>query len=336
MEAFILTALWTIIYGYMIAASIDFGISFYIFYGYHLKKMAWLYEPLKSWQSPVSELMNIGFILLFTALVGWFPELVLNFQTPLVICGVLALFLTVFKGTFFALSELMPKQKNGLFLAGNGIAGIFVPLALSIVLVISEGGFSSIGTGKPGSFVLALIGNVYFWSVMVLVIVSIFYISTMHLVHFSSRIGSKAMTEHFRNLALFLSMPMVVSSGLVFLGLERQNPDHFMRTLDLWWLFMLSLFCLLLSVTFVFIRRYRGVLTLVALQYFFAFFGYTASHMPYLIYPDIVISGELDDWAHSEWFFLAALLLAPSLFLWFLSRRERTVLRVLADQEKNE
>lgn len=336
-QQLIMIILWIIIYGYMIAASIEFGTGFYLFYGQLLIKQESLYAPLQNWLSPVSELINIGFVLIFTAVIGLSPEIVLNFQTPLVFCAVLAILLTVLKGAFFAMAELLPKGKmtSKIFFAGNGILGIFIPTVLSITLVISEGGFSNYGAGSLSAFLAYMFSNLYFWSVMVIAIVSIFYIGAMHLVHFASLIGNRELTDHFRTIALFMSMPTVLASGFVFLGIELQNPDHFLRMLGDSWLFMLSLICLLVSVTLVFLRKYRFVFILVMLQYFFAFFGYTVTHFPFLIYPDIVIDSQLSNWGQSGWFFLITLITAPTVLSVFLLMRRRGVLRHAAFQESD-
>ncbi|MCO7126254.1 cytochrome d ubiquinol oxidase subunit II [Sporolactobacillus shoreicorticis] len=335
MQQLILVVLWVVVYGYMIAASIDFGTGFYLFYGQTVKRLDRLYAPLQCWLSPISELMNIGFVLIFTAIIGLSPEMILNFQTPLVFCGVLAIFLTVIKGTFFALTELLPKEDKvrGVFLAGNGITGILIPAVLSIALVISEGGFSDVGTSALFPFVIRLFSNFYFWSVMLVAFTSIFYISAMYMVLFASKIEDHELVAHFRNKALFLSMPMVFTSGLVFLGLEMQNPEHFLRTLDHSWTFMLSLISLLIAVTLVFLKKYQWIFILVMLQYFFALFGYTVSHFPYLIYPDIMIDHRLAAWAQSPWFFLIELLVAISALMSILAWREKRVFRDLTIQK---
>ncbi|EST13238.1 cytochrome d ubiquinol oxidase subunit II [Sporolactobacillus laevolacticus] len=324
-----LIILWIVIYSYMIAASIDFGTGFYLFYGQQIRHWDHLYAPLQSWLSPLSEVMNICFVLLFAAVLSLSPEIILNFQTPLVFCGILAIVLTVAKGTFYALAELLTngKKTKSIFLAGNGVIGVFIPAVLSIVLVISEGGFSDDGTGNIHLFILHMFSNFYFWCVMVIAVVSIFYISAMYLVHFASVSVNPALTAHFRNVALFWSMPTVLASGMVFLGLEQQNPEHFMRTLDASWLFMLSLVCLLGAVTLVFLKRYKSFFILVMMQYFFALIGYTLSHFPYLIYPDIVMDQHLADWAQSGWFLIIVLVAAPPSLAAFLAIRLRTVLR---------
>ncbi|GAY78875.1 cytochrome d ubiquinol oxidase subunit II [Sporolactobacillus inulinus] len=332
--AVFLVILWTIMYGYMIAASIDFGMGFYLFYGQYLGHEGRFYAPLQRWLSPTSEFMNIGFVLIFAAVIGFSPEILLNFQTPLIFCGGLAIVLIVVKGTFFALAELLPRGSTAsrVFSSGNGIIGIFIPVVLSIVLVISEGGFADYGTGAFYAFVRSLTFNVYFWSVVLIAVVSIFYISAMYLVQFAWKMGNEPLTEHFRNYALFLSMPTVLASGVVFLGLESQNPEHFSAALDGLWPFVLSLICLLAAVTLVFLRKYPWTFLFVMLQYFFALYGYTVSHFPYLVYPDIVLNSGLSNWAKSAWFFVFSLVISIGTLVCYLRIRCWNV----ADQKHHE
>jgi cytochrome d ubiquinol oxidase subunit II len=218
------------------------------------------------------------------------------------------------------------------FSSGNGIIGIFIPVVLSIVLVISEGGFADYGTGAFYAFVRSLTFNVYFWSVVLIAVVSIFYISAMYLVQFAWKMGNEPLTEHFRNYALFLSMPTVLASGVVFLGLESQNPEHFSAALDGLWPFVLSLICLLAAVTLVFLRKYPWTFLFVMLQYFFALYGYTVSHFPYLVYPDIVLNSGLSNWAKSAWFFVFSLVISIGTLVCYLRIRCWNV----ADQKHHE
>ncbi|WKB34960.1 hypothetical protein QS257_14385 [Terrilactibacillus sp. S3-3] len=59
-------------------------------------------------------------------------------------------------------------------------------------------------------------------------------------------------------------------------------------------MFLLSLLCFFIAVTFVFLRRYyKWSFLFVILQYFFAFFGYGISHFPYVLYPYVKVNAGL-------------------------------------------
>lgn len=312
-ESLIMILLWILLYSYLILSSIDFGTSFYYFYGRTVYRQDSTFTLIHDYLSPVSEVINICFVLLFAAVISFSPDIFLGFQTQLAFSGILAVLLILLKGTFFALSELLPKESkvNSICIAGNGITGLFVPAALSISMVVSEGGFGSSGTDGIMVFVGKLLSSTYFWSVMIVTVVSIFYISSMYLTYFAHASRNETLSERMRGQALFWSMPTVLASGFVFVGLEIQNPDHFMNTLNESWMFLLSLICLLFAVMLVFIKRwYRLSFYLVMGQYFFALMGYGVSHLPYIIYPDLRVSASAARFTEGPLFFLAALILS--------------------------
>lgn len=310
-EPLALIALWILIYCYLILACVDFGAGFYLFYGRVFQKKDEMYSLLDDYLSPASELANICFVLLFAAVLSFSPEISLLYQIPFLFTGIIAVALTLVKGTFFAMAELFSKDSKirAICVAGNGLTGVLIPSVLSIAMVVSEGGFS--GTGSFILFVERLGTNLYFWSVILIAMVSIFYISAMYFTFFASSCNNETLSERMRNSALFWSMPTVAASGFLFLGLERQNPDHFMNALDHSWMFLLSLVFCLLAVTLLFLKRnYRLSFLLVMLQYFFALMGYSLSHLPYVIYPQIQLSHNIVSLAMSVWFIPLAMILA--------------------------
>ncbi|RYL95453.1 cytochrome d ubiquinol oxidase subunit II [Sporolactobacillus sp. THM7-4] len=312
---------WILIYSYLILASVDFGASFYLFYGQEVQNKAALFSLVNDFLSPVSEVINICFVFLFAAVAGFSPELTFYYQTPLAASAVLAVVITIVKGTFFAVGQL--KEKGSLIrkicMTANGIIGVLIPPVLSIPMVISEGDFVSYEDKEAGFFLTQLLTNLYFWSVFVIAVVSVFYISAMFLTLFAHSLGNRPLSGIMRSFALFWSVPTVLASGLVFLGLEQQNPEHFMAALNHSWLFLFSLVCLLAAVTLLFLKRnYLLSFVLVMLQYFFALAGYSLSHLPYLIYPDIKISPDVQALARSGAAFpltMAGSLCVPAIYL---------------------
>jgi cytochrome d ubiquinol oxidase subunit II len=320
--------LWVIIYSYLILSAIEYGTGYYLFYGKCVIRRGSEYDTLYPYLSPVSEITNFCFVLLFALVVTFSPDLFLNNQTQLAYAGILAIILILIKGTFFTLLEWFPNESHGhqVCLAGNGIVGVLIPPVLGISMVISEGGFSGPSAESPGTFAADLVTNVYFWSVMVIAVISIFYISAMYLTLFAHASKDETLSDHMRVHAIFWSMPTVLASVFVFIGLEKQNPIHFMRVLDYSWLFLLSLVCLFFAVLFVFLKRWYFLsFVLVMAQYFFALIGYTLSHLPYIIYPSIRIpeaAGRLDG---NFWLLLIVTCLSFALVLFYLRTKARQI-----------
>jgi len=102
--------------------------------------------------------------------------------------------------------------------------------------------------------------------------------------------------------------------------LSTHNPEHFQAMIDMYWMFGASLICFI----FAFWLIYRGMnlglaFSLVALQYALAFFGYGATHLPYILYPYITIYESITGPEMGIALIIAFLsglaLLVPSLYL---------------------
>ncbi|WP_353947650.1 cytochrome d ubiquinol oxidase subunit II [Sporolactobacillus sp. Y61] len=311
-EPLIFSILFILIYIYMILASVDFGAGFYTFYVTVIKKSHSLFRPLRTYLSPVSEVINVCFVLFFAVMSGFSTDLSFRYQTPLAFSGILAVIFILIKGTFFTFAEFFSENslRGKICLSGNGLAGILVPAALSITMVVSEGGFPGQERGLM-TFITELFTNFYFWTVILIAMISVLYVSAVYFSGYGRKIHNEELSENMRYLSLMLSIPVLLASGLVFLGLEMQNPDHFSRALDFSWLFLLSLLSFLVAVTLIFIKqKYSLAFILVMLQYFFALTGYGLSHLPYIIYPDIRISDATVSIAGQFWFYGLLLILS--------------------------
>src|SRR5699024_9083588 len=78
----------------------------------------------------------------------------------------------------------------------------------------------------------------------------------------------------------------------MFIALGEQNQRHYDNMIDLWWVFGLSAGFFVIATGLVYVGKYYGLAFIsVMLQFFFAFFGYGASHLPYILDPYITIHG---------------------------------------------
>lgn len=112
----------------------------------------------------------------------------------------------------------------------------------------------------------------------------------MFLTYYAAKAKDDTALEGVLGYALLWGGPTLLSSVLVFLGISRQHPEQFQGMLNLHWMFKLSFLCFLIAVYFVWKQRYYGwAFMLVMLQYAFAFYGYGAAHLPYVLYPYINI-----------------------------------------------
>jgi cytochrome bd ubiquinol oxidase subunit II len=284
-----ITVLWLFLYGYLIVASIDFGAGFFAYYGKLTKQDHLINHLISRYLSPVWEVTNVFFVFFFVGLVGFFPDTAYYYGTALLIPGSIALILLTIRGSFYAFSNYGSKE-NKVYLFLYGASGLLIPASLSTVLTISEGGFIE----KRGDEIVFLADHLltspYSWSVVFLAIVSVLFISASFLTYYADRADDKPALEIVRKFALFWSPPTIIASLLVFIALREHNVAHFEKMLNYWWMFGFSLICFLVASALIcFRKRYGTAFIFVMLQFFFAFFGYGVSHLPYILDPYVTI-----------------------------------------------
>lgn len=314
-----ITVLWIFLYGYMIVASIDFGAGFYSYYAKVTRKEHSIRKVIDRYLSPVWEVTNVFLVFFFVGLIGFFPDTAYYFGTALLVPGSIALVLLAIRGSFYAFANYGARESN-IYLFLYGMSGLFIPAALSTVLTISEGGFII----QKGANIVLLNDKLFFspysWSVVLLALVSVLFISASFLTYYASQAEDKEAFELLRRFALIWSGPTILASFFVFLTLSTHNPEHFQATLEMYWMFLLSFICFLLAIWFIYRRTHSGLaFTLVSLQYALAFFGYGATHLPYILYPYLTIyesiTGPEMGLALVIAFILGLFLLIPSLYL---------------------
>ncbi|WP_409253541.1 cytochrome d ubiquinol oxidase subunit II [Bacillus sp. SCS-153A] len=293
LEVLGITVLWVFLYGYLIVASIDFGAGFFAFYAKVANKKHTVNDLISRYLSPVWEVTNVFFVFFFVGLVGFFPDTAYYYGTALLLPGSVALILLAIRGAFYAFGNYGSKD-NVFFLFLYGATGLLIPASLSTALTISEGGFLQETEEKVVFLAGELFTSLYSWSVVVLAIVSVLFISASFLTYYADRANDTDARGIVRKFALFWSPPTILASLLVFIGLREHNPEHFQKALDIWWMFGLSLLFFLIASWLIYKQKKFGTaFIMVMLQFFFAFFGYGASHLPFILKPFITIESSV-------------------------------------------
>lgn len=284
-----ITVLWTFLYGYLIVASIDFGAGFFSYYSSVTKKNHLIDKVIVRYLSPVWEVTNVFLVFFFIGIVGFFPSTAYYYGTTLLIPGSIAIILLAIRGSYYAFHHYGAKGSKFYQLL-YGATGLLIPAALSVVLTISEGGFISLSGDVVTLDYSALFSSFYSWTVVILALVSVLYISAYFLAFYARTAKDEKAFEVLRKYALNWSLPTILASVLVFFALSDHNPSHFDRMLNLSWMFSLSFLFFLGAVYLMWKKQRLGLsFIFVMLQFATAFFGYGASHMPYLLYPYLTI-----------------------------------------------
>ena len=231
----------------------------------------------------------------------------------------IALILMIIRGSYYAFELYGSKEHKG-YAFMYGIAGVLVPAALSIVLTISEGGFISMVDGNPVLDYGALFTSPLTWSIVVLAIVAVLYISAVFLTWYSNKAEDTGATNLMRRYAMFWAFPLIIASVGIIYELSSHNPEHFDRILDLWWMFGLSFLLWIGTVWLMWKRKNYGLaLGLLIGQFALAFYAYGISMYPYLLYPYLTIHEGFTNDAMAisliVVFILGLILLVPSIYL---------------------
>ncbi|PSL43598.1 cytochrome bd-I ubiquinol oxidase subunit 2 apoprotein [Salsuginibacillus halophilus] len=314
-----ITVLWLFLYGYLIVASIDFGAGFFHYYNKESKKDYRINKLIQRYLSPVWEITNVFLVFFFIGIVGFFPDTAYYYGSALLVPGSISIILLAIRGSYYAFNTYGAKD-NRLYSFLYGATGLLIPASFTVVLTISEGGFLEVTDDRVQLQYGALFSSGYSWSVVILAIVSVLYISAMFLTYYANRAGDPQAYQLFRKYALFWSAPTIAACVLIFFTLSQHNPEHFSSMISIGWVFFLSLLFFCAAVALVYQGKYLGLaFVLVMLQYGTAWFGYGASHLPYLLYPYLTIYDGFVNEAMAialiAAFIGGLLLLIPSLYL---------------------
>lgn len=319
LEVLGMLVLWTFLFGYVIVASIDFGAGFFNAYSLFTEKQHILTKVIQRYLSPVWEVTNVFLVFFFVGIVGFFPRTAFYYGTVLLVPVSVAVILLGVRGSYYAFETYGARGHKG-YAFMYGLTGLFIPASLSVVLTISEGGFVSIIRGQPVLDYWTLFTSPLSWSIVVLSIAAVLYISAVFLTWYAHQAQDAEATGLMRKYALIWAFPTIITAGGIIYELSFHNRDHFNNILELWWMFGLSALCFLGTVWLIWKRRnYGWAFILLVAQFALAFYGYGFSHYPYLLYPHLTLYDSFTNEAMAIALIIAFVagfaLLIPSLYL---------------------
>jgi cytochrome d ubiquinol oxidase subunit II len=319
MEILGISVLWTFLFGYVMLGSIDFGAGFFNAYSIMTGKDRILSKIIQRYLSPVWEVTNVFFVFFFVGIVGFFPQSAFYFGTILLVPGSIALILMAIRGSYYAFGSYgAPAHKGYAFM--YGIAGLLIPAALSVVLAIAQGGFVSIEDGAPVLDYAGLFLSPLSWSIVVLALAAVLYISAVFLTWYADKAKDKDATELMRKYALIWALPLIVAATGIIIELSFHNEAMFNNLMNLWWMFAISFVLWLATVWLIWKRKnYAAAVWMLFGQFAFAFYAYGIAHYPYLLYPHLTIHEGFTNPAMAislvVVFILGLGLLIPSMYL---------------------
>lgn len=317
-----ISVLWLFLFLYVIVASIDFGAGFFNAYSAFTNKQHILTNIIQRYLSPVWEVTNVFFVFFFVGIIGFFPQTAYYYGTTLLVPASIALVLLAIRGSYYAFATYGAKINHRGYIYMYGLSGLLLPAALSPVLAMSEGGFIKMADGSPYLDYWALFTSPLTWSIVVLSLTAVLYISAVFLTWYANKAGDAKATDLMRKYALIWAGPAIVTATGIIYELRGHNPEHYGNLLDLWWVFAISFLLFAGTVYLIWKRKNYGLAFILLIgQFFTAFFAYGLSHFPYLLYPYLTIYDSFTNETMAIALivaFIAGLgLLLPSLYLLF-------------------
>ena len=317
-----IVVLWIFLFGYVIVASIDFGAGFFNAYSLFTGKNHILSKVIKRYLSPVWEITNVFLVFFFVGIVGFFPQTAYYYGTILLIPVSIALILLAIRGSYYAFESYSGLRGHKGYAMAYGLAGLFIPASLSVVLTISEGGFVTMNEAGPQLDYGALFTSPLSWSIVVLSVTAVLYISAIFLTWYAKTAGDVTASDLMRKYALIWALPLIISAIGIIIELRRTGNWHYANMLDLSWLFIVSGILFIATIWLLWGKvKYGLAVVVMILQFATAFFAYGISHYPYLLYPYLTIHDSFTNEAMAISLvvaFIAGLcLLIPSMYLVF-------------------
>ena len=314
-----ISVLWIFLFGYVIVASIDFGAGFFNAYSLLIGKNHILTNIIKRYLSPVWEVTNVFLVFFFVGIVGFFPQTAFYYGTILLVPVSISLVLLAIRGSYYAFESYGARGHIGYTLT-YGITGLLIPASLSVVFAIAGGGYVDIVDGQPVLNYWTLYTSPFAWSIVVLSIAAVLYISAVFLTWYAHKAKDRDATNLMRKYSLAWAIPLMVSALGIMYEMKFINTKSYNNMVNLWWMFAISAVLFIITVVLIWMRKNYGLAVgLLIAQFAVAFFAYGIAQYPYLLYPYLTI---YDSFTSTQMaialviaFILGLCLLIPSLFL---------------------
>lgn len=314
-----ISVLWIFLFGYILVGAIDFGAGFFNAYSLLTNRQNILTNVIQRYLSPVWEVTNVFLVFFFVGIIGFFPKTAFYYGTTLLVPVSIGIILLAIRGSYYAFETYGARGHRGYSFI-YGLAGLLIPASLSIVLTISEGGFVTMVDDHPVLDYWLLFTSKLTWAIVLLSIVATLYISAVFLTWYANKARDVEAAKLLRKYSLIWSLPTIITAGGIIVELRTHNPEHYSNIQTFWPMFLISFLMFIGTVWLLWTKRKYGLaFGLLAGQFAFAFFGYGASHYPYLLYPYLTIYDSFTNPAMAisliVVFILGLGLLIPSLVL---------------------
>ncbi|RBW71516.1 cytochrome d ubiquinol oxidase subunit II [Bacillus taeanensis] len=331
--------LWSFIFIYSIAGSVDFGAGFWSMV-YSNDRYTRAGKIANRYLSPSWEVTNVFLVLLVVTLYSFFPYAAFSLGTVLLIPASFILILLAIRSAFMVFAYAASKYFKVLRWV-SGITGLLIPGLLVSVIPITLGGF--IGGGEEGHYLLLekFLMSPMVYAYIAFGLASELFLSALLLGDYALEAGEEATYQIYRRNAIFLGPMALVAAIFTTLTMQYEAQWIFENIQKEWSLFVFSLVFFLIGYSALWWPKKgnkellgypRIAVVSVVIQYGFATFAFGRAHLPYLIYPNRTIENSI---TNSTLFhellisyIVGTLILLPGfVYFWFLFMKDRNYLR---------
>ncbi|WP_028401465.1 cytochrome d ubiquinol oxidase subunit II [Ectobacillus panaciterrae] len=329
--------LWAVIFAYSILGSIDFGAGFWAMIYANHKSLA--SKIANRYLSPTWELTNTVLVFVVVAFIGFFPKAAFSLATVMFAPVTLILVLVAIRSTFMVFAYSLPRYEKILRVI-SGITGLLIPALLITVLPVTEGGYVDFSGETEKLLYSKLVSSpaVYFY--MLFGLTSELFLSSLFLADFSREQGSEETYRVYRMSAILLGPATLLTAIIALVATDIEASWFLNNLVKQIPFFAISLIFFIVGYTSLWwnnrIHNSLGwpriaVLAVIA-QYAFASYGYGAAHLPYLVYPKVIVDTSFTT---KETFYALlilyavgiAILLPGFIFFWNLFLKDRTFIK---------
>lgn len=283
---------WTFLYIYSMAGSIDFGSSFWSMY--YMKKNTQAGNIANRFLSPTWEVTNTMLVLLVVSVGGFFPKAAYMLGTALLVPVSLILVLITIRSAFMVFAYATPEYKQPLRFV-SGITGLLVPALLISALPITEGGFLQVIDGKETLLFHKWLTSPSVYMYMLFGLTSELFLSSLFLADYARESTDEKTYRIYRKNAIIFGPATLILAMLTLVMLEPE-ASWLLNNLQKYtgW-FALSILAFFLGYSALWwpSRHGRGkprvTVVSVAVQYALATYAYGAAHLPYIVYPYLTV-----------------------------------------------
>jgi cytochrome bd ubiquinol oxidase subunit II len=340
--------LWSFIFIYAVAATIDFGAGFWSMFYLNRGKKTNATNIANRYLSPSWEVTNVFIVLIVVALVSFFPGAAFTLGTVLLLPGSLIVLLLALRSGFLVFSHAVKDHQRMLSYI-SGISGFLIPALLILILPITQGGFIEVIDDVEQLMIGRLLTSPSTYSYIGFAVSSTLFLSSLLLSDYSNVSDEREAYNIYRKDAIYLGPVTLVMAFFIVQTMQYEARWLYDNLFDYipWMIASVSLFLIGYSALFMpslsgngpFKKgRPRLAVIAIVLQYLAASYAYGRAHLPYMVYPDVTIQSAFTHPNTFRALFIVyivsfAILIPGFIYFWRLFMKDKRYLKQKEDKK---